>query len=415
MPIVLLSRFKAGAVLLFTAITLWLLVQRACAQEDFFDSVDDHLKFAAFNNSVQGRISGLFDLEEYYVQQPVPGLIYDDHSFLFNPRLTLNLDVQVGQQFYLFAQARADRGFDPSSKSDGEVEADQYALRYTPWEDGRVNLQVGKFATVIGSWSKRDNSWENPFITAPSLYENQAGLWDIKGAPSGAVLNSWTNTDKSLRLPIIWEADYSSGASIFGSIGKFDYAAEIANSAISARPDSWSVTTVGFSNPTFSGRLGWRPDEAWNLGVSSSVGTYLKPDATPVPGEGLDDYREVTIAQDASFAWHHLQIWAECYETRFEVPTVGNADTVAYYIEGKYKFTPQLFGALRWNQQFYGTVPDGLGGNTEWGSDLGRIDAALTYRFTPHTQAKIQYSFLDQDVPVREQQNFVAAQFTVRF
>jgi hypothetical protein len=327
----------------------------------------------------------------------------------------LNLDVQIGKQVYLFAQARADRGYDPSSESDGQIRADQYAIRYTPWEDGRVNLQAGKFATVVGTWTKRHDSWDNPFITAPSLYENQTAVWDVAGAPSGAVLNAWTTSDKDLRLPIIWEADYSSGTSIFGSIGKFDYAAEIANSAISARPDSWSVTTVGFSNPTYSGRLGWRPDENWNLGVSSSVGTYLKPDAALLPGEGLDDYREITVAQDASFAWHHLQVWAECYETRFQVPTVGNADTLAYYVEAKYKFSPEFFAALRWNQQFFGTVPDGMGGNTAWGSDIGRIDAAFTYRFTPHIQAKIQYSFIDQDVPVREQQNFVAAQVTLRF
>ena len=32
---------------------------------------------------------------------------------------------------------------------------------------------------------------------------------------------------------------------------------------------------------------------------------------------------------------------------------MGNADTFAYYLEGKYKFTPQFFAALRWNQQLF--------------------------------------------------------------
>jgi len=412
-----IRRIRRLDLLSSVALAFLFLARMAWAEGDFLDSLDDQLKFSADHGNVTGHISGLLDLEEYYVQQPAPGLIYEDHSFLFSPRLTLNLDVQIGPQIYLFAQARADRGFDPSSDSDGEVRADQYAVRYTPWEDGRFNVQVGKFATVVGSWSHRDDSWENPFVTAPLLYENQTAIWDVAAAPSGAVLNSWATTDKSLRLPIIWEGDYTTGGSIFGSIGKFDYAAEIKNAAISSRPDAWSVTTVGFGNPTYSGRLGYRPDEAWNLGVSSSVGTYLRPIAasTLPPGESLDDYREITIAQDASFAWHHWQVWAECYETRFQVPTVGNADTLAYYIEAKYKFTPQFFAALRWNQQFFNTVPDGMGGETTWGSNVGRIDAAFTYRFTPRIQAKIQYSFLDQDVPVQEQQHFVAGQLTVRF
>jgi hypothetical protein len=48
--------------------------------------------------------------------------------------------------------------------------------------------------------------------------------------------------------------------------------------------------------------------------------------------------------------------WAEVFETRFEVPNVGNAD-LSYYLEAKYKITPQLFVALRWNQQLYGESP----------------------------------------------------------
>ena len=395
----------------------FVIVRVACGSDDFLDALDDNLKFSTSNGGVEGRISGLLDLEEYYVQQPAPGLIYENHSFLFNPRLTLNLDVQIGPQFYLFAQARADRGFDPSSKSDGQVRADQYALRYTPWEDGRVNLQVGKFATAVGSWSKRYESWENPFVTAPLLYENQTSVSDVAAPPHGTVLNGFSTTNKDTQLPIIWGPSYTSGASIFGSIGKFDYAVEIKNAAISSPPYSWSATSVGFGNPAYSGRVGWRPDEAWNLGVSSSVGTYLNPAASNYlpPTEGLDSYREITVAQDASFAWHHLEVWAECYETRFQVPAMGNADTIAYYVEAKYKFSPEFFAALRWNQQFFNTVPDGMGGNVAGGSDAGQIDAAFTYRFSPHLQAKIQYSFLDQDVPVREQHSFVAGQLTVRF
>jgi hypothetical protein len=53
------------------------------------------------------------------------------------------------------------------------------------------------------------------------------------------------------------------------------------------------------------------------------------------------------------------------YEARFEVPHVGNADTFAYYIEAKYKFTPQ-FWRDPLNQQLFGTVSDGYGHNVQW-------------------------------------------------
>ena len=44
---------------------------------------------------------------------------------------------------------------------------DEYALRFTPWKDGRLNVQIGKAATVFGTWTGRHLSWENPFVNAP--------------------------------------------------------------------------------------------------------------------------------------------------------------------------------------------------------------------------------------------------------
>jgi hypothetical protein len=222
-------------------------------------------------------------------------------------------------------------------------------------------------------------------------------------------------SDKIWRLPIIWGPSYASGIAVSGSLGKFDYAAEMKNAALSSRPDAWRVTQVGFEHPTFSTRLGFRPNAMWNLGFSASAGPYLLSEAGPTlpVGRGISDYRELVLAQDLSFAWHHLQLWAEFYETRFEVPLIGNADTFAYYLEAKYKITPQLFGALRWNQQLFGTIRN-EGESVKWGNDIGRIDAALGYRFTDYLQGKLQYSFSHQDSP-QEGQNLVAVQFTLKF
>src|SRR4029077_18178609 len=84
------------------------------AEADFLDSVDQTLSFSALNNQVRFRISGTLDLETYYVEQPPPGLIFTDNDFLFNPRLTLFLDTQIGSHISSFVQVRVDRGFDPS-------------------------------------------------------------------------------------------------------------------------------------------------------------------------------------------------------------------------------------------------------------------------------------------------------------
>ena len=132
------------------------------------------------------------------------------------------------------------------------------------------------------------------------------------------------------------------------------------------------------------------------------------------PGRDIGDYRELVLAQDISFAWHHLQLWAEFYETRFEVPRIGNADTFAYYLEAKYKITPQLFGALRWNQQLFGTVREEEGARDSGATTPGASDAcARLSRFTNYLQGKVQYSFTDGEY--QDGNNLIAIQMTLKF
>jgi hypothetical protein len=386
------------------------------AAEDFLDQIDEKLTINAFDGNVRARLSGLIDLELYRIDLPPPGLIDANHRFLANPRLSLFLDAQLGGHVYFFMQSRADRDFDPHDQ-EMRVRLDEYALRINPSEGDCFTLQVGKFATVIGNFVQRHLSWENPFINAPLPYENLTAISDME-APAG--LRDFVAGfvfDEDENLPLIWGPSYATGGSVAGKIGKFDYALEVKNSALASRPKSWDATVIGFDHPTVSGRVGFRPNQAWNLGLSASHGPYFRPEAEPTlpVGRSLGDYSELLLGQDISYALHHLQLWAEFYEVRFQVPRVGHADTFAYFLEGKYKFTPQFFGAMRWNQQLFATIPDGAGGSSRWGHDLWRVDTSIGYRFTAHTQLKLQYSFQDANSDSRDLRHMLAAQFTLRF
>ena len=80
----------------------------------------------------------------------------------------------------------------------------------------------------------------------------------------------------------------------------------------------------------------------------------------------------------------------------------------------KYKFTPQFSGALRWNQQLFASIPN-RGASTTWGQDTWRLDLAPGYRFTAHTQLKVQYSLEHEAGAVRDYANLIAVQITLRF
>lgn len=399
----------------FALLAACLLADQVDAQ-DFLDRLDQDLTLSAFDDRVRLRASGTLDLEFYAFDLPAPGLIDATTETVFNPRLTLFLDAQIGPAIYFFSQTRFDRHFDPTDLG-AQARLDEYAVRITPWEDGRFSIQIGKFATVIGRWVQRHLSWDNPFLNAPLIYENITAIEDRLAPASIADLDAALSDQKYEYNPVIWGPSYASGASVAGRLGKFDYAFELKNRPLASRPESWDATRVGFAHPTVSGRLGFRPDEAWNFGLSASSGPYFEEQAGPSlpPGRGLGDYREIFVGQDASWEWHHWQIWAEFHEARFEVPLVGNADVFGYFLEAKYKFTPQFFGAVRWNQQLYGDVPDGTGREVPWGHEAWRIDAAASYRFTPHTQLKLQYDLEHDDNGRRGFGQMFGAQFTVRF
>jgi hypothetical protein len=390
----------------------------AAQGQAFLDQVDEALHLEAKDGWFRMDLSGTIDLEGYYIDQNPPGLIFPDDDFYFNPRLSLFLDAHFGEHFYSFVQFRADRGFDPGAK-DRDARFDEYVLRYKPFDEAWVNVQVGKFATVFGEWVNRHDSWNNPFITAPLAYENVTTITDqaVPGAPGGFLGRKNLADKKAAWLPVLWGPAYTSGASLFGRVGQVDYAVEFKNASISSHPFVWDARHLSWEHPTWSGRLGWRPNASWKLGVSASYGPYLLPAAeTALPaGKTLDDYAQTTVGYDVSYAWRNWQLWGEFIFSRFDVPNVGNADTAVYFIESKYKLSARTFAALRWNQQFFDPVSNGAGGEADWDNDVWRLDAALGCRLTRHIQGKLQYSYSHQKGGQQQGEQLVAVQATVKF
>ncbi len=407
-----------GLLLLATAAML-------SAAEDALDRVEETLTWSGANAEWRGRLSGLFDAEGYALPHPALGVIDADGHRLFNPRLTLYLDAQLGNRWYVFGQGRIDRGFDPASDP-LEARVDELAVRWAQ-PDAALNFQAGKFATVVGNWTSRHDSWSNPFITAPIPYDHLTAVWDNEPAQSATQLLVWSHLrpglpravieqEKYLRVPIIWGPSYTTGLAVAGQWEKFRYACELKSASLSSRPDAWLPGETRWDHPTVSGRIRYAPSQEWEFGWSASAGTFLRPIAEPLltASHGRGAYRQLVLGQDVAYAWHHVQVWAELYAARFELPLVGNADTLAGYIEAKYKFTPRFFGAVRWNQQFFGTIVE-RGTAVQWEHNLWQLDVAPTFRLTPHFQLKVQGTIERGSADDGRLQTLVAAQATMRF
>lgn len=406
------------------ALTALALVHRGAAAEYIWDDLDSALSFSGFHDQVRAHLSGTLDLEQYWFEQPAPDLIYSPSNRLATQRLSLFLDAQIGSRLYIFAQGRVDRGFDPSS---GPLRGrlDEYALRYNVFADGRLNLQAGKFGTIVGNWVRRHGSWTDPFISPPLPYTFLTGLPGAIPLENGTHLSPRNNgptyyypdgTFQLNTLPIFWGPSYAQGIAITSNWGDLNVSAELKNASLASLPNDWVENQFIPSHPTFNAEVSYQPSPMWNFGVSTSISGAVDFETyTAATGFTAHHYREEFVGQDLEFSWHHWQLWAEAYETRFVIKEEGHADVLGYYLEAKYKFAPEFFAAVRWNQEIYGEV---VGYESASDADLRnvwRIDVAPTYRLSPYTQLKLQYSLQDNGTNSRRYRSLFALQATQRF
>ena len=180
-------------------------MSRTCAAQQWLDQLETDLSLKNPSGSIRSDLTVLLDVEGYYVDQRPPGLIFDDESFI-NPRATFYIDTMLGSHLYSFVQARVDRGFDPGQKKDGDARLDEYLLRWTPLEEKILNVQFGKFATVVGNWVPRHDSWENPLITPPLPYENVTTVSDGEPptSPSDLLARRKLPDNKNDWVPVVW-------------------------------------------------------------------------------------------------------------------------------------------------------------------------------------------------------------------
>lgn len=383
----------------------------------FLDTVDEKMSFQSEALGLRADLSMMADATVYAAEQPAQGLLHGDDNVFFAPRLITFLDVSVGSRVLLHGQMRVDRGFDPGSAPDGQVRLDEYFLQLRLGKQDEINLRLGKFANAFGSWPKRNLSWDNPLVTAPMAYEDMLPMTDsfAPGGLAGFAARRDMPDNKQDWVPIVWGPSYATGISLFGRVDVFEYAFEIKNAGIASRPQAWDGVQDGFrTNPTFTGRVGLRPSPEWTLGSSFSHGPYMQDFASrtlPV-GTSVNDFTQTTWGIDAGYAHRKWQLWSELIAARFEVPRVGDVDVLSGFVEAKYKITPQLWAATRWNQAFFSDIP---GLTTEWDRDAWRLDLALGYRFTEHVQVKLQYSLGDKRGNDQEGNHLGAMQVTVRF
>jgi hypothetical protein len=334
---------------------------------------------------------------------PTPGLgNWDDDAF-FAPRLRLKADASAGSLWFLHVNTALDRGFDPGSRADGETRLDEAFLRLRPFEDERLNIQLGKFASFFGGWIPQHDFFDDAFLLAPLPYSQIIGIQtrdpaalspDAITARSIGRALAFATLDKQNWASTVWGPNYATGVGTFGSIQHFDYAVEFKNAGLSAHPDSWEE--LNFAQPTVAARLGYRPDAAWAFGISGSHGSYVEKGA-PLLKFDRGSLARSSAGFDARWSHHSLIISSEIIYSTFETLAAGDLETVGWYLQTRWKAAPGLWIAGRFGQILANDLRGTGGVDTEWQPDIWRAEAAVGWRVTSQLLIKASYAHTEGD------------------
>jgi len=166
-----------------------------------------------------------------------------------------------------------------SERCGAQVRLDEYALRVTPWNTGQLNLQVGKFATIVAIGRNGNLSWENPYrhrafaLRKPSPHRRHEAP-----ASAGDFLERTSRKNTSTTRSI-WGPSYATGRFGGRPAGQARLRQSRSRTFRSPRRNPGTPPKLDLSIRTVSGRIGLRPNPMWNFGFSASTGPYFRPEA----------------------------------------------------------------------------------------------------------------------------------------
>jgi hypothetical protein len=274
-------------------------------------------------------------------------------------------------------------------------------LRWRPFDDQRLNFQIGKFPSVFGAWSAQHDFFDDPFLLAPLPYSQIIGINTRNPdtmtpaaitARANGTSSAFSSLPKDQWTSILWGPGYAEGACVFGATEHLDYAFEIKNAALSAHPDSW--TEMDFNHPALTAHFGFRPDASWAFGLSASRGSWLEKS---VPGVNRDDLMQNTLGLDVRWAHHDFIVSGEVVLSEFETPAAGDLRTAAWFLQARWKAAPGFWLAARFGQIFANDATGVDGHDVPWQPDVWRAELGAGWRINPNLLLKAGYSYTHTD------------------
>ena len=304
------------------------------------------------------------------------------------------------------------------------VSAQAAYIRVRPWRGRAFDIQAGRIPPVFGAYGRRTYAGDNALIGYPLGYQYLTSLRaDAVAAAADDLLlmrgRGWlasypvgSPTDDA-GLPLVSAFRWDTGVQAHWVAGPLDMAGAITNGTLS---NPRMVDDNG--RKQFSGRVAVLPAPGLVLGASGARGGWV---AREIPG--WSRATQTARGIDAEYSRGHWLVRGEAVWSRWSQPLTAPRTAVpsvaarAAWVEGRYRFTPRIVGAVRADALSFSNISGTLFGGrpTPWDAPVQRIEATAGYYLQRNLVARlgVQRNWRDGGRVLRR--TYVSAQLSYWF
>jgi hypothetical protein len=309
-------------------------------------------------------------------------------------------------------------------------QAQTYAayLRVRPWAAHAFDIQVGRIPPTFGSFGRRAYNIDNPLIGYPLAYQYLTSLHSDAVPATAADLirmraRGWLSnfpvgsTAPAPGVPLVSAFRWDTGIQAHWDGGTVEA--------------SGAVTVGTLSEPRFSdnndgrqlsARVALHPATGFVVGTSASRGEWLSTDVKQLLTT-TGDYSQTAWGADVEYSRDYWLVRSELVWSRWRIPYAltnpagVDLDALGVWIEGRYRVTPRIFGAVRVDHLGFSKVADPARSGVEisWDAPVSRIEGAIGYYLQRNLIARIGVQYNDRDAGRDRARTFFCGQLSYWF
>ena len=334
----------------------------------------------------QVQISGILDFAHTFHDKPekYDTMFRGDNSF-HTLRSKIFLNSWLRDDIGIFVEIWHDD--EASSRFGGKIRVEGAFIVFMNLLKKNLNLKIGKIAHPFGTYAQRTYSNINPLISSPLIYSYHTSAREWLYPDNKVQIDNKRTMSENQGLPIIYDVCWDTGIALFSSFDRVEYIIAVTNSTIS------SPFANANKGKQIVGRLGVRPTFGLKIGTSYAYGPYLSsaegPFTLPVPVK-TEDFKQFAVGFDLEYSRGYFMLYAEYVKNKWDaLIEEDRLENSSWYIEAKYKLTPRLYFAFRYDQMIFNKISDGKGNRVAWDYDLIKYEGGFGYKITKEIILKL--------------------------